>query len=165
MPEYIYRAVTRRGQIVRNKVEESSKNTLVKKLKSNDLMPIEVIQVSYRSKKSKVPKKNIIDIDGIMKTANSASVLQGREDYRPSAREKINLILAAGQKITIKDVIIFTQNFYLLKKADFNNIHALSTIINSTENLSFKGVLEDILAGVEGGEYMYTTMELSLIHI
>ena len=159
MPEYIYRAVTRRGQIVRNKVEESSKNTLVKKLKSNDLMPIEVIQVSYRSKKSKVPKKNIIDIDGIMKTANSASVLQGREDYRPSAREKINLILAAGQKITIKDVIIFTQNFYLLKKADFNNIHALSTIINSTENLSFKGVLEDILAGVEGGEYMYTTME------
>ena len=67
MPEYVYRAVTRRGQIVRNKVEESSKNTLVKKLKSNDLMPIEVIQVSYRSKKSKVPKKNIIDIDGIMK--------------------------------------------------------------------------------------------------
>ena len=66
MPEYIYRAVTRRGQIVRNKVEESSKNTLVKKLKSNDLMPIEVIQVSYRSKKSKVPKKNIIDIDGII---------------------------------------------------------------------------------------------------
>lgn len=159
MPEYVYRAVTKRGQIVRNKVEESSKNTLVKKLKSNDLMPIEVIQVSYRSKKSKVPKKNIIDIDGIMKTANSASVLQGREDYRPSAREKINLILAAGQKITIKDVIIFTQNFYLLKRADFNNIHALSTIINSTENLSFKGVLEDILAGVEGGEYMYTTME------
>ena len=30
MPEYIYRAVTRRGQIVRNKVEESSKNTLEK---------------------------------------------------------------------------------------------------------------------------------------
>ena len=54
MPEYVYRAVTRRGQIVRNKVEESSKNTLVKKLKSNDLMPIEVIQVSYRSKKSYV---------------------------------------------------------------------------------------------------------------
>ena len=159
MPEYVYRAVTKRGQIVRNKVEESNKNSLVKKLKSHDLLPIEVIQVSYKSKKSKVPKKNIIDIDGIMKTANSASVLQGREESRPSVREKINLILAAGQKITVKDVIIFTQNFYLLKRADFNNIHALTTIINSTENLSFKGVLEDILAGVEGGEYMYTTME------
>ena len=159
MPEYVYRAVTKKGQIVRNKVEESSKNNLIKKLKSNDLLPIEVIQVSYKSKNSRVAKKNIIDIDDIMKTANSASVLQGREDNKTSIREKINLLLSAGQKITIRDVIIFTQNFYLLKKADFNNIHALSTIINSTENLSFRGVLEDILAGVESGEYMYTTME------
>ena len=159
MPEYVYRAVTKRGQIVRNKVEESSKNNLIKKLKSNDLLPIEVIQVSYRSKNGRVAKKNIIDIDDIMKTANSASILQGREDNKTSTREKINLLLSAGQKITIRDVIIFTQNFYLLKRADFNNIHALSTIINSTENLSFRGVLEDILAGVESGEYMYTTME------
>lgn len=159
MPEYVYRAVTKRGQIVRNKVEESSKNNLIKKLKSNDLLPIEVIQVSYKSKNSRVAKKNIIDIDDIMKTANSASVLQGREENKTSVREKINLLLSAGQKITVRDVIIFTQNFYLLKRADFNNIHALSTIINSTENLSFRGVLEDILAGVESGEYMYTTME------
>lgn len=159
MPEYVYRAVTKRGQVVRNKVEESSKNNLIKKLKSNDLLPIEVIQVSYKSKNSRVAKKNIIDIDDIMKTANSASVLQGREENKTSTREKINLLLSAGQKITIRDVIIFTQNFYLLKRADFNNIHALSTIINSTENLSFRGVLEDILAGVESGEYMYTTME------
>lgn len=35
----------------------------------------------------------------------------------------------------------------------------MSTIIDSTENLSLKGVLQDILAGVESGEYMYTTME------
>ena len=56
-------------------------------------------------------------------------------------------------------MIIFTQNFYLLKKANFNNIHALKTILDSTENLTFKGMLEDILAGVEAGENMYTTME------
>lgn len=159
MPEYVYRAVTKRGQIVRNKVEATSKNTLIKKLKANDLLPIEVIQVSYSSNKSRVPKKNIIDIDDIMKTANSANVLQGREETKQSTREKINLVLAAGQKITTRDVIIFTQNFYLLKRANFNNIHALSTLIESTENLSFKGVLQDILAGVEAGEYMYTTME------
>ena len=34
MPEYIYRAVTSRGQIVRNRVEDVNKNTLIKKLKS-----------------------------------------------------------------------------------------------------------------------------------
>ena len=159
MPEYVYKAVTNQGQIVRNRVEASSKNNLVKRLKHNDLLPIEVVQVSYRSKTRRVNKKNVIDIDDIMKTANSANVLQGRDSTKPSLREKVNLALSAGQKITVRDVTIFTQNFYLLKKANFNNIHALSTIINSTDNLSFRGVLEDILAGVEAGEYMYTTME------
>ena len=159
MPEYVYKAVTKQGQIVKNKVEEASKNNLIKKLKHNDLLPIEVVQVSYKSKKARINKRNVIDIDDIMKTANSANVLQGRDATKPSVREKVSLALSAGQKITVRDVMIFTQNFYLLKKAGFNNIHALGTLINSTENLSFRGVLEDILAGVEAGEYMYTTME------
>ena len=159
MPEYIYKAVTKQGQIVKNRVEDSSRNTLVKRLKNNDLLPIEVVQVSYQSRRAKVNKKNIIDIDDIMKTANSANVFQGRAGSKQTAREKLNLAISSGQKITTRDIIIFTQNFYLLKKANFNNIHALSTIINSTENLSFRGVLEDILAGLEGGEYMYSTME------
>ena len=159
MPEYVYKAVTKQGQIVKNRVEESSKNNLVKKLKHNDLLPIEVVQVGLRSKNGRVNKRNVIDIDDVMKTANSANVLQGRTSAKLSAREKVSIALSAGQKIKMRDIIIFTQNFYLLKKAGFNNIHALSTIINSTDNLSFRGVLEDILAGVEAGEYMYTTME------
>ena len=76
-----------------------------------------------------------------------------------SLKEKINLKLAATEKITNRDLVIFTQNFYLLKKANFNNIHALTTIIDKTENLRFKEILKDILAGVEAGENMYTTME------
>ena len=47
----------------------------------------------------------------------------------------------------------------MLKKANFNNIHALSTIIENTENPSFRAILEDILLGVEAGENMYSTME------
>lgn len=159
MPEYVYRAVTKRGQIVRNKVESSNKSNLIKKLKSNDLLPIEVLQVSYASKKARGPKKNIMNIDDIMKTANSTNILQGREESKHTAREKFNILLTTGQKVTVRDIIIFTQNFYLLKRANFNNIHALNTIINSTDNLSFRGIIEDILAGVEAGEYMYTTME------
>ena len=74
-------------------------------------------------------------------------------------KEKINMYLSKTERVTPRDLVIFTQNFYVLKKANFNNIHALKTIIDSTENLTFKGVLEDILAGVESGENMYTTME------
>ena len=159
MPEYIYRAVTSKGQIVRNRVEDVNRNILIKKLKNNGLLPISITQVANNSKKKKVNKRNMMDIDDIMKQADSANVLQGRISLKPTIKEKMNLALSREEKITTRDIIIFTQNFYLLKKANFNNIHALSTIIDSTENLSLKGVLQDILAGVESGEYMYTTME------
>ena len=159
MPEYIYRAITPRGQIVKNRVEDVNRNTLIKKLKNNDLLPISITQVGYKSNKAKVSKRNIMDIDDIMKQADSANILQGRATAKPTIKEKVNLALSREEKITTRDIIIFTQNFYLLKKANFNNIHALSTIIDSTENMSLRGILQDILAGVEAGEYMYTTME------
>ena len=159
MPEYVYKAITSKGQTVRNRVEDVNRNTLIKKLKNNGLLPISVVQVGYKSKKTKVNRRNMMDIDDIMRQADSANILQGRAMAKPSIKEKINLALSRDEKITTRDIIIFTQNFYLLKKANFNNIHALSTIIDSTDNLSLRGVLQDILAGVESGEYMYTTME------
>lgn len=160
MPQYVYKAITKEGVIVRNKVESPSKQNLIKALKSTDLTPIDVEQVAYNKKKTKAvaKKKNAVDIDEIMKTANSATINQGRGKKR-STYEKINMALSTQQKITDDDLRTFTENFYLLKKADFNNIHALSTILNSTENFTFRGVIEDILSGVEAGEYMYTTME------
>lgn len=155
MPEYVYKAVTKQGQVVKNKVEDDNKNSLVRKLKHNELLPISIIQVGRR-KKNKRNKKNKIDIDNIMKTANSANIFQGRADTKPKLKERLNMALSTEEKVTVRDVIIFTQNFYLLKKANFNNIHALSTIINSTENMTFRGVLEDILAGLEARRiYVY----------
>lgn len=164
MPEYAYRAVTKNGIIVKNKVEEVSKQTLIKRLKENDLMPIQIVQIGYigkltRTSQTKKKKRNVTNIDDIMKTANSTNIFKNNQKTSISAIEKINLALSATEKITTRDLMIFTQNFYLLKKANFNNIHALNTIIQSTENLSFKGIIEDILAGVEAGDYMYTTME------
>lgn len=159
MPEYVYRAITDRGQMVKNRIEEASKQSLIKRLKSNGLTPIQIVQIGYISKSQKKKKKNISNVEEIMKTANTTNILNNTKRNNISMVEKINLKLAATEKITNRDLVIFTQNFYLLKKANFNNIHALSTIIESTENLSLKGILEDILAGVEGGDYMYTTME------
>ena len=159
MPEYVYRAVTDKGLKVRNRVEDSSKQSLIRRLKHNGLMPIQVVQVGYNSKKNKRTKRNINNMEDIMKTANTTNILNNSNRKNLSLIEKINLKLAATEKITNRDLVIFTQNFYLLKKANFNNIHALNTIIESTENLSLRGIIEDILAGVEGGDYMYTTME------
>ena len=156
MPTYMYKAVTRTGLVVKNRVESPSKQTLLKTLKNNDLMPIDIEQLKYSEKRKKTKKKNISDIEEIMKNVNTTQINKPKQ---LSTKEKINLYLAKTEKITPRDLVVFTQNFYLLKKANFNNIHALSTIIQSTENVSFKGILEDILAGVEAGENMYTTME------
>ncbi|MFR2533664.1 MAG: type II secretion system F family protein [Clostridia bacterium] len=159
MPEYVYRAVTKSGVVVKNKVEDNSKQTLIKRLKNNDLMPISVVQISYAAKRQKKAKRNVSNMEDIMKTANSTNILNSDARTKVTLKEKLNLQLSSTEKITNRDLVIFTQNFYLLKKANFNNIHALNTIIESTENLSFRGILEDILAGVEAGDYMYTTME------
>ena len=159
MPTYVYRAMTKTGLVVKNKVESGSKQHLIRTLKNNNLIPIAIEQVSYNSKNAKKrQKKNITDIQEIMKNVNTTHL--GNDKQRTlTTKEKINLYFAKSEKITQRDIVVFTQNFYLLKKANFNNIHALNTIIESTDNLSFRGVLEDILAGVEAGKNMYTTME------
>lgn len=156
MPTYSYKAVTSSGLVVRNRVEAGSKQNLLRTLKENDLMPITIEQVAYSAKKKKTKKKNIKDIEEIMKNVNTTQINTKKQS---TLKEKINMYLSKTEKVTSRDLVIFTQNFYLLKKANFNNIHALNTIIGSTENVTFKGVLEDILAGVEAGENMYTTME------
>ena len=158
MPTYVYKAMTKQGVIVRNKVEVASRQYLIKTLKNNNLLPISIEQMAYHSKNApKKQKKNITNIQEIMKNVNTTQLAVDRKKL--TTKEKINLYFAKTEKITQRDIVVFTQNFYLLKKANFNNIHALNTIIESTENVSFKGILEDILAGVEAGENMYTTME------
>lgn len=147
MPTYFYRAMTESGVVVRNRVEAGSKQTLIKSLKENNLLPISITQMSYASRRRATKnKKNIKDIQEIMQNVNTTQINTKKQS---STIEKINMYLSKTEKITDRDLVVFTQNFYLLKKANFNNIHALKTIIDSTENVTFKGILEDVLAGVE----------------
>ena len=159
MPIYKYRAITEQGLIVENKIEESSKIAVINRLKRNSLTPINVQKTMQRVKSRRTVKKNTKDISEILENIDTANIVQARSKKQTTYFDKIYHTIFQSEKITTRDLVIFTQNFYLLKKADFNNIHALNTIIDSTENLTFKGILEDILAGVEAGENMYTTME------
>lgn len=157
MPVYSYKAVDQNGIIVSNKIQEKSKQGLIKRLKAGGLTPIEVNQTKL-SKYSR-DRKSASNIDELM---NIASEIQGKAQEKKrkfSTKERVSMFINQSEKITNRDIIIFTENFYLLKKAGFNNVHALSTLITSTENSSLRGILEDVLAGVEGGDYMYTTLE------
>ena len=157
MPTYIYKAVTRDGRIVKNRVEEGNKLFLIRKLKSHGLAPITVSQTIARTSPNSKKKRNISNVQDAMK--NVATTQIDRNRRRMGTIDTIKAYFAMQQKITERDLVIFTENFYLLKKANFNNVHALTTIIDSTENIAFVGILEDILAGVEAGDYMYKTME------
>lgn len=157
MPVFVYRAVTENGTIVRNKVDDLSRKSLIKKLKRNNLTPINIVQVNRTISKSKQKqKRNIKDVNDIIENANNYTISS-------QPKEQKSLLKKAGinitTKITTRDLVIFTQDLYLLKKANFNNIHALSTIIETTENEQLREIIRDILAGVEAGENMYTTME------
>lgn len=159
MPRFVYRAVTEDGRIVRNTTDELSRKTLIKKLIKNGITPISIVQrrKTVTSSSSKKRKRNVNVASEMMQETNMY-LDEGLK--KKSVLEEIKTKLRAKtSKITIRDVTVFTQDFYLLKKANFNNIHALSTIIDKTENFRFKEILKDILAGVEAGENMYTTME------
>lgn len=158
MPSYRCRSLTDTGVIVTSRIEEVNRKAVIARLKRNNLVPITIKEELEIKKTAKKKKKNIKDIQDIISTGNTADLSIGRKK-KLSYVQKANQALMRTEKITTRDIVIFTQNFYLLKKANFNNIHALSTIIESTENYMFRGILEDILAGVEAGENMYTTME------
>lgn len=162
MPLYIYKAVTAKGQVVRNRVEEMNRFVLLKKLKNNGLMPIKVTQIQMNKKANRIikkQKKNIESSDSVLKTVREQEIARNMTSKTKRITQKAKNVLFTNVKISNRDIVIFTQNFYLLKKANFNNIHALSTIIETTENPSFREILEDILLGVEAGENMYSTME------
>lgn len=159
MPLYKYKAVTRTGQRVENKVEATNKYDLIKKLKRNKMLPIEATQMNSRTvNRIKKQKKNIESNNSVLKSIRNEEIQKNFSSKKGFAY-KVKRYLNKNVKITKRDIAIFTENLYLLKKANFNNIHALSTIINTTENENFKAILEDILLGVEAGDNMYVTME------
>lgn len=160
MPLYRYKAVTKAGDVVEYRAEAMNQYMLISKLKKNELLPIEVKQIknSLVTKKNKKQKRNIESNNSVLKSIRNEEIRKSLVS-KPSFITKLKRVLNKNAKITKKDIAVFTENFYLLKKANFNNIHALSTIINTTENESFKLILEDILLGVEAGDNMYVTME------
>jgi type II secretory pathway component PulF len=159
MPEFNCRALTEQGQIVRSTIEEYSRLACIRRLKKNGLTPISVtpaVTVFKKQINSKKQKARNLKPNAVTFKPKTNKNKKAKGGIMETLSKDIG---GGGKKITARDIRVFTQNFYLLKKANFNNIHALSTVIGTTENPRLRIILEDILAGVEAGEYMYTTME------
>ncbi len=159
MPLYKYRAATRNGDVVEYRTDAPNKYILLKKLKNNGLYPISVITMNVKvDKKGKKQRRNIETSNSVLKQVR-AEQIERNMNKKDSWIRRTADALKKNRAIKKRDILVFTQNFYLLKKANFNNIHALSTVIETIENPTLKVIVEDILLGVEAGENMYTTME------
>ena len=165
MPVFICKSLTPQGQIVKTRVEDLNRVSCIKKLKKNGMTPISVQAISNLRKTKNQTLHEKTRMRSNLSYANSAQVKRNAANVQKKAKADISELFGGdgdvvrGPRITSRDIRIFTQNFYLLKKANFNNIHALSTVIETTENPKLRLILEDILVGVEAGEFMYTTME------
>ena len=173
MPVYEYKAVTKTGKVIADKMNvEGSEQEVKSKLTEMGLKPISV-------------KKKIFDIEQTIeqikpkqKNKKAAIALDDDEikeqNYRAqkinAQKKKIEINSAKSllqaevdlsflDRATYDDVISFTQMFLLLKKANFTNMRAMTTMYNNAENGAIKRILEDIINGLEAGSYIYSTME------
>ena len=113
MPIYRYRAMTQNGMIVTNTIEESSKQLAIMKLKRNNLIPINVDKSLQRTKSKRTVRKNTHGIDEVLKNVDTANLLANRQNTKQSYFDKIYHSIMKSDKIRMRDIIVFTQNFYL----------------------------------------------------
>ena len=164
MPEFKYRAVLRNGKIMRGIISAKNKSDVIQMLKNTKMLPISI--VAKRIRRPAV-KKNKIDFEKLGKVGDrevkkSKNALFTNLENATDTKSKIAAILSADvslfNKVKPKDVLIFTNSLYILKKAKFNNITALESVYNSTENKKLRDIIEEIMIGVESGEKIYSVM-------
>lgn len=177
MPVYEYKAVTKMGKVIADKInEEGSEQVVRSRLVEMGLRPIsikkKVFDIDEAIEKIKPKQKNKKAAIGIndeeIKEENARAhraKMQQQKIVHKKSETKFNDIaniqidLSFLDRATYDDIISFTQMFLLLKKANFTNMRAMTTMYNNAENGAMKRILEDIINGLESGSYIYTTME------
>ena len=142
MTNFICKVMTPQGQIVKVKLKDNDKISVMKKLKKNGMTPnsIETSAVSFKERR-KI-------------TATIHSRKKRKFDIKNSFLDR-----ELFKKVSIDEVREFTEDLLTLKKSNFTDKHALMTILNKTDNEYFREIIKAILDGVEDGKYIYKTMK------
>lgn len=159
MPSYKYRVIFEDGKIGHGKIMALNKSHAMESLKKDNIQPIAI---------KKLPDKNNKKINS---TKNEKTKLNQNINININkSKKKVDITKMTIEelkqmrshpfsKITTKDIIVFVNNLYILKKARFNNIQALRIIYEQVEKPKFKDIIEDIIIGVESGEKMNVVMQ------
>ncbi len=166
MAKFRYRAVLSNGKVVNGTIDDESRESVLERLKNNGLQPVSVQQSkALGGLSNKKAKRNAITSSSasVSKYAKQKMIENQKKKEKTGLQMEIELPfeldLSFLYRVTKKDVFSFTQSLYLLKRANFTNIRALATLLENTDNPAMRSVIEDILNGVEAGEYIYSTLE------
>ena len=166
MAKFRYRAVLSNGKVVNGTIDDESRESVLERLKNNGLQPVSVQQSkALGGLSNKKAKRNATTSStaSVSKYAKQKMIENQKKKEKTGLQMEIELPfeldLSFLYRVTKKDVFSFTQSLYLLKRANFTNIRALATLLENTDNPAMRSVIEDILNGVEAGEYIYSTLE------
>lgn len=161
MPSYKYRVIFENGKIGRGKIMALNKSHAIESLKKENIQPITIKRMKEVKKKyrridyARLARRNKNNNSSGRQRKNKENIDFSKLTFKDLSKLDIHPFARVNEK----DIISFVNNFYILKKAKFNNVQALQAVYQGIENPTFKDVIEDVLIGVQAGEKLHITME------
>ncbi len=160
MPKFRYRALSNMGKVVTGTMDDESEKRVRERLVGNGFKPISVEKSRLLSAVStRKAKKNKVASSAVTKYTRDRLIEEQQKRQKKGLKKDVSFDLSFLKRANARDVYTFTQSLYLLKRANFTNVRALSTMLENTENPAMRDIVEDVLNGVEAGEYIYSTLE------
>ncbi|MEG0872578.1 MAG: type II secretion system F family protein [Clostridia bacterium] len=162
MPNYRYRVVFKDGKVGRGRIMALNKTHAIESLKKESTQPLMVKRVKTHQKKYKRLDYNRIEKSQKKGRFSNSSKKDNKNKIKfkdMTLKDLKNMNFHPFKRVTTKDLIVFSNNLYILKKAKFNNVQALQSLYDGMDNPVFRDVIEDLLIGVESGERLHTVME------
>lgn len=157
MPNYKYKVILENGEIDSGKIMALNKAHALESLKKDKIQPISITKLPDGNIKKRKIEYDKVSNKELYKDINFQK--DRTKISKTTLKELTEIKLHSFSRVTNKDVLVFINNLYVLKKAKFNNIQSLKLIKEYVQNKFFKGIIEDIILGVESGEKMNIVMK------
>ena len=182
MPVYEYKAVTEQGKMVSSKITVDGSEIVAKnKIAQMGLKPVSIKKKAFdmesilgkisgtgkqKNKRAAIGMDEAVLVEDKL-LAQEKEALQAKAKEKPKTWKEMlsgdisipGLDLAALAPVKVEEVISFTEMMLLLKKSNFTNIRALTTLYNNMQKGAMRNIIEDMINGLETGTYIYSTME------
>lgn len=124
---------------------------IIRCIRIDSLIRIMLFAYKVRTKKGKV-------LDGLVdaNTLDEARhLLKGDDldilDVSPYKKPLLDKLLSFGQKVKIKEKVVFTRQLAVMVSANLPLVRALRILTKQTENKAFKKIIQEVAEELEGG--------------